>query len=432
MYVNFDIDKSQEIDYCPNKPKKRRKAAQEDYDYNDELLEREEVSDQRVEIEPFIKNFFVYAGKLKEAPKRIISKFNASVKKRSRNELKKEAKNIVDNEKDINSENENKSVSENVNKLNGEYENKGLIKNKKKLEIENVNKSVCDNENKSLDQIETEFKEKDGTNKGTEMDLSNKNIGQIENKSESKDPNNECKDIKTETKEINTEHKKSISSSTKEIVKNDRKNRSKSETESNQKTKFDICDEYIIKNEIILRNDGIMDDSVILEFLLNSLVIDQVDNAQIILNKLNIKESKILDDAYLKEQYEELNIKLCIEEIKLKNSEGEDYNNIFFENLICYIDLLVKIIYLDFFIKKKKRISEKTIKKKIKNQINEVLNDKISVYKQWPIKLYHYKKRTFFKDNAHYLNTTLSKSDIFESVDDNKTSADNNIFNKLA
>lgn len=274
MQINFDITQSQEIDCKPRKEEKR--IPKEEYDYEDSLVECEDDGGGRVETEPFIQNFFIYAGELPDCPKRVLKKFNAYEKHKFAKALKE-----------------------------------------------------------------------------------------------------------------NEEHPH----------------------------KYTIRDEFRIKNEIILRNGSISGEDGVFEFLVNSLVIDDIENVRIVLNKLNVKESRIVDEAYLKEKLMELNAELENEEKKLVELLDNGMGDVFLEQLTVCVIIFIRSLYLDIFIERKRRMSDKTIKKWVKTRFDRLLRDATEEIKNWPIKLHHYKKRTFFNENSHYLNSTLTRSDIFDSVD---------------
>lgn len=269
MEIHIDINKSQEVDYNP-KPKRKR-VMQEDYDYSDDILEREENGDMRVEIEPFIQNFFVYAGELKEDPKRVTRKYNACKKQ---------------------------------------------------------------------------------------------------------------------------------------------KQPSEKDEEPSKSNKYTLRDEYLIKNEMIVRNNSELDESMILEYFLNSLITDHIEDARIVLNKVNIKDSRILDKYYLSEEYEILKAAEECEEINLKLLAKEGFTDVFLEQIMRFCDVFLKILHLNIYIEGSKWMSENKIRNKLKKRVNDILNDES--LKFWPLKLHYYKKKIFYKINAHYLNSTLTKSAVFD------------------
>ncbi|ELA42507.1 uncharacterized protein VICG_00606 [Vittaforma corneae ATCC 50505] len=77
--IQINIFESMQIDFKPEKLKKRRKV--DDYDYNDPFLESFEGEFDVVELECKLENFFVYKGKITEDPKKIARKYNNSLKK---------------------------------------------------------------------------------------------------------------------------------------------------------------------------------------------------------------------------------------------------------------------------------------------------------------------------------------------------------------
>lgn len=77
--IPIDIFESMQIDFKPEKPKKRRNY--DDYDYNDPFLESFEGEFDAVELECKLENFFIYKGKMEDDPKRIARKYNNSLKK---------------------------------------------------------------------------------------------------------------------------------------------------------------------------------------------------------------------------------------------------------------------------------------------------------------------------------------------------------------
>ena len=79
MEIPIDIFESTQIDFKPEKAKKRRKY--DDYDYNDPFLESFEGEFEAVELECKLENFFIYKGKIEEDPKRIARRYNNSLKK---------------------------------------------------------------------------------------------------------------------------------------------------------------------------------------------------------------------------------------------------------------------------------------------------------------------------------------------------------------
>lgn len=78
--IPIDILENIQIDLKPEKPKKRRKI--DDYDYNDPFLEPFEGEFDAVELECKLENFFVYKGQITEDPKRIARRYTNSLKKR--------------------------------------------------------------------------------------------------------------------------------------------------------------------------------------------------------------------------------------------------------------------------------------------------------------------------------------------------------------
>lgn len=77
--IQINIFESMQVDFNPEKPKRRRRV--DDYDYNDPFLERFEGEFDAVELECKLENFFIYKGKIIEDPKRIARKYNNSLKK---------------------------------------------------------------------------------------------------------------------------------------------------------------------------------------------------------------------------------------------------------------------------------------------------------------------------------------------------------------
>lgn len=77
--IQINIFESTQFDFKPEKPKKRRKG--DDYDYNDPFIEPFEGEFDPVELECKLENFFIYKGKMDEDPKRIARKYNNTVKK---------------------------------------------------------------------------------------------------------------------------------------------------------------------------------------------------------------------------------------------------------------------------------------------------------------------------------------------------------------
>lgn len=95
--IPIDIFESVQIDFKPEKAKKRRNY--DDYDYNDPFLESFEGEFEAVDLECKLENFFIFKGKMEEDPKRIARKYNNSLKKAS---LIETIQNTVQKESDNN------------------------------------------------------------------------------------------------------------------------------------------------------------------------------------------------------------------------------------------------------------------------------------------------------------------------------------------
>ncbi len=83
VFDNIDVLKSVEIDLKETKNKKRYKT--DDYDYKDEFLASFSGEEDLVEIECFIKDFFIYKGEITENPKLLLKKYENFEKLKSKN-----------------------------------------------------------------------------------------------------------------------------------------------------------------------------------------------------------------------------------------------------------------------------------------------------------------------------------------------------------
>ncbi|KAF7684727.1 hypothetical protein TCON_0078 [Astathelohania contejeani] len=74
MIIEFDLWDSKEINLCPDMPKQKRKTAVDDYDYDDEFIEKVEGELDPVYIDCNIDDFFIYSGRLTQDLKTIARK----------------------------------------------------------------------------------------------------------------------------------------------------------------------------------------------------------------------------------------------------------------------------------------------------------------------------------------------------------------------
>ncbi|KAM0688135.1 hypothetical protein COBT_000608 [Conglomerata obtusa] len=68
-----------------------------------------------------------------------------------------------------------------------------------------------------------------------------------------------------------------------------------------------------------------------------------------------------------------------------------------------FSDYFYKTIFLEFFLNKKKRISESTAKKQLKIKIEKIIGASNEFNKLWATKLSYYKKKKFFETYEHIL-----------------------------
>ena len=89
--INVEIDfyKQKELDLGV---KEKRRQIREDYDYDDDFLERFEGDDQLIDLDCNIENFFIYKGDLEDKPKKIARKYKLQEEKDFKNEFEFENK----------------------------------------------------------------------------------------------------------------------------------------------------------------------------------------------------------------------------------------------------------------------------------------------------------------------------------------------------
>lgn len=200
------------------------------------------------------------------------------------------------------------------------------------------------------------------------------------------------------------------------IKKSEDNAKSENPDDESTKIKYTFKDEYRIKNEILVRSKTDFNETDLFEFFVNHLIYEENTTAEICCKKLSFKDTEILNKQYLQDKLDELQLMFDIEMIKFTETiQMSIFNDDFLEILLNIFDLYVKKYYLSVFLANKKPFVEKTVKKHIKALINEKIDDKREVYKNWSIKMHIHKKNMFFNKNKHFLNSSLLRSELFES-----------------
>ncbi|EJW04956.1 hypothetical protein EDEG_00073 [Edhazardia aedis USNM 41457] len=173
------------------------------------------------------------------------------------------------------------------------------------------------------------------------------------------------------------------------------------------KRRLDLKEEYMLKNEIIMRKND-HDINTILDFFLNNLIISETADPVAILKRINVTDPAFLNREFLKKKLENIQMQYSIEKIKIEEYINEDLlNDDFFGSLWVFTDLKMKSIFLSKFLSNEKRPSETSIKKILKNDVVSILGSKIHTCKNWANKLYYYKKKNFFDKHSNLLTSSI-------------------------
>ncbi|KAM0677674.1 hypothetical protein BDAP_001821 [Binucleata daphniae] len=137
MNVNFDINESKKANYNVNNKTTKKRRKNDDYDYEDSMIEPEEGDCEGVELEYHIKNFFVFAGTLEDEGAKVLKKYTSNKKYNKKTAIKSKEIQKNENKQDNN-------IAKGSFMVNDKQEN---IKDSKNEETININKKYTENVN---------------------------------------------------------------------------------------------------------------------------------------------------------------------------------------------------------------------------------------------------------------------------------------------
>ncbi|KAM0674209.1 hypothetical protein GVAV_002283 [Gurleya vavrai] len=383
MEINFNINESKEIDLNPNAKHTHKRKKNDDYDFEDPFIEVNEHENEIIELECHIENFFVYAGILQEEGNKVIKKYNNMKKE---NKAKKIKTNSFD--KDENKTKPENDLNINNKKITLEAETNTNFENlsDEKLEIKIFKNEIINQKNKIdiLDKLVCEnFYKNDYLNSEISNDINTLNSEFIETISK--------KEIEiTDTNNITI----------KEEIKVDKKTNVK----QSKMSKITLFDEFYIKNELIDKKK--LDYCFItqFEYFINSLAINKIKNLEDFIVENKFKETKLNEIEYLNEQSNIIKLKIDICGFKIQEMIANKITtDELYKQISDYCDLSYRSIYLGLFLNKKKKLTEATIKKHVKLNIDDFFKNADEIYKTWSVKYHYFKKKHFFEPYNHIL-----------------------------
>ncbi|KAM0679226.1 hypothetical protein BDAP_000093 [Binucleata daphniae] len=395
MNVNFDINESKEVNYNVNNKTTKKRRKNDDYDYEDSMIEPEEGDCEGVELECHIKNFFVFAGTLEDEGAKVLKKYTSNKKYNRKTATK--SKEIQKNENK-----QDNDVAKGPCMVNDKQEN---IKDSKIEETININKKEAECVNDAA------------TNNNEIQNLENKTQTITDSSTIQQNINKANADCVTENKTSNTDSTyDSIISKSYSFEKDNElnvKNKEVNEycTAQNNVTvqkrmkQFTLNDEYTMKNIKIMQENQILDTEKQTEVFLNDLVCNTFVNNDKFYKKYKIEKDKLESIAKYEKMLNDIEIERKLKEFKIEEMAKEKItNNVFYDLLWQFTDLNYKTIALHNFIHKKDKMSIATMKKEVQNRVEEILQKANNEIKNWSSKLYKHKKKALYEKYMHLLN----------------------------